>query len=74
MRRVIPVGPPAILECDKLSPDVVELHGDVGCVEQDHGLVVNIGCEARNGSILLFDGHKLEAGWKEESFDGLSTV
>ena len=67
-------GCTCILEYDKPGPDVVELRGDVGRVEHDHGLTDNIGCEVRNGSILLFDGHNLEAGWKEEGFDRLSTV
>ena len=52
MRRVVPVGPPGILKYDKPGPDVLELCGNVGRVEHDHGLVVNIGCETRNGSIL----------------------
>ena len=57
MRGVLPVGPPGILECTKPGPDVVELRGNVSCVEHDHGLVVNICCETCNGSILLLDGH-----------------
>ena len=43
---------------------VVELRGDVGWVEHDHRLIVYIGCEARNSSILLFDGHDLLEGGK----------
>ena len=44
MRWVVPAGPSGILEHAKSGPDVLELRGDVGWVEHDHGLAVNIGC------------------------------
>ena len=48
MRWFVPAGSSGSLKYDKSGPDVLELRGDVGRVEHDHGLTFNIGWEARN--------------------------
>ena len=76
MRWGVPAGPCGSLEHDKSGLDVLDLCGDIGLVEHDHGLglVVHIGCEAGYSSVLFSDGHNLEACWNDEGFDRFSTA
>ena len=74
VRWGVPAVPCSALEYGKPGLDVLDLRGDVGLVEHEHGLGVHVGCEAGNGLVLLPDGHDLEACGNEKSFDGFSTA
>ena len=70
----VPAVSCSILEYNQSGLDLLDLRGDVGLVEHDHGLGVHVGCEAGYGFILFSDGHDLEACWNDEGFERFSTA